>query len=63
MTKIYEETFKSNFAQATRADALVVLDKIRRAHPESAGWHESEGYVEQSFEGLWRAVRKHAKYA
>ena len=63
MEKIYEETFKSNFAQTTRDDALVVLDKIRSAHPQSAGWYESEAYVEKSPEGLWRAVRKHAKYA
>ncbi len=63
MTKIYEETFKSNFAQTTRNDALVVLDNIRSEHPQSAGWHEIEAYVEQSPEGLWRAVRKHAKYA
>ena len=62
MAEIYKETFKSNFAQTTRDDALVVLDKIRREHPQSSGWQEIEAYVEQSPEGLWRAVRKHVKY-
>lgn len=60
--KIFEEIFVSPFEKKSKSDALKVLDSIRRAHPASSGWVEIEGFVEQKFNGLWHAVRHHAKY-
>lgn len=60
--KVYEETFISPAHQLTKGDALNVLCKIRSCHPESSGWVEIDGFVEQLPNGYWRAVRHHAKY-
>lgn len=55
------ETFVSPFEKETRADALRVLQAIRDAHPESSGWVEIDGGVEQLPNGKWRAFRVHEK--
>lgn len=61
-TKVFEETFVSPFEKDTKGAALVVLNSIREGHPESSGWEEIDGFVEQLPNGKWRAVRHHAKY-
>lgn len=59
--KIFQETFISPFQKETEGDALKTLEAIREAHPESSGWFEIDGFVEQLPNGKWRAVRKHEK--
>lgn len=61
-TKVFEETFISPFHKPTKGEASKVLDSIRSCHPESSGWVEIKGYVEQLPDGSWRAVRQHAQY-
>ena len=48
----------------SKAEALKVLDNIRKSHPSSLGWEEigDGGYVVLCSNGKWRAVRCHAKY-
>lgn len=57
----FSETFVSSGNSLTKDDALRVLQQIRDAHPESSGWVETDGYVEQLSDGKWRAVRVHEK--
>ncbi len=62
--KVFEETFESPAHLRTEEQALQVLDDIRKAHPSSDGWVEFAGYVSKnSFNGMWQAIRLHAKYA
>ena len=58
---VYEETFVSPFEKDTKEEALVVLNKIRAAHPADKGWVEVSARVEQTSSGKWRAVRHHKK--
>lgn len=60
--KVYEETFESPFEKDTEADALNVLDDIRKQHDEAHGWFEFAGYAKQLPNRKWVAVRHHAKY-
>ena len=60
--KVFEETFESPFEKDTEADALKVLDEIRKTHNEFHGWLEFDGFADQLPNGKWRAVRHHAKY-
>lgn len=60
--KVYEETFISPANQLTKGDALKVLNSIRSCHPESSGWVEIDGFVEQLPNGSWRAIRHHVQY-
>lgn len=61
-SKIFEETFRSPFEKETEGEALRTLNDIRAAHPSSYGWVEISGYAERLPNGMWRAVRHHAKY-
>ena len=62
--KVFEENFFSPTHQPSKEEAETVLDNIRKSHPEKDGWVEFEAFVEQiPPEGLWRAVRHHAKYS
>lgn len=61
-TKAYEEIFVSPFGKNTEDEATRVLNSIRESHPESNGWVEIEGYVEQKADGKWYAVRHHEQY-
>lgn len=58
---VYEETFVSPFERDTEDEANEVLNKIRDAHPASAGWKEEYGIIERLSNGKYRAVRKHKK--
>ena len=60
--KTFEEIFRSPFEKETESDALRTLNAIRKAHPNSSGWVEFEGYAEKLPNGKWRAVRYHAQY-
>ena len=59
--KIYSEVFTSPFQKKTREEAQRVLDEIRANHPASRGWRELNAYVEKLPNGMFRAVREHAK--
>lgn len=61
--KVFEETFCSPFLSRSKEGAERVLGQIRLAHPESKGWVEIDGYVEQLLlTNEWRAIRHHAQY-
>ncbi len=46
----------------TKAEALEVLDNIRKNYSVELGWTELDGYVVRCSNGKWRAIRSHAKY-
>lgn len=60
-TKVYEEVFKGPHAYESMAEAEKKLEAIRKAHPESSGWHELESGIDQTEEG-WTVYRHHAQY-
>lgn len=62
MLKVYEETFRSGVEVSTPAQAEKVLQSIRDNHPESAGWLEISSGVEHLPNGMYKAIRHHAKY-
>ena len=58
----YRETFRTQFAQATEADARGQLEKVRAAHTTKDGWYEISAWTEQDpVTKCWRAVRVHEK--
>lgn len=58
---MFKETFESPFEKDTEAEAQIVLDAIRAAHPRKYGWKEINGYVEKLPNGKYHAVREHMK--
>ena len=58
----YRKVFVSPMEYLTESGALRALDKIRAEHPESKGWLEIYGGVEQLNSGVWRAVCQCARY-
>lgn len=55
----YEETLKSPFGQATKEDALKILERYRKNYPVQHGWFEIDAGITQEKDGRWYAWRHH----
>lgn len=58
---VFEETYRSSYANPTKESAQKVLDSIRAEHDSAHGWVELDARLEETPQGFI-AVRHHAQY-